>query len=164
MQPPVTYNGNTDWIRFVGRPYNGQHNEVNQRDVSSDYFKTLRAGLLSGRYFTDAEDASKPGVVIINEALARQYFPGEDPIGKKIGDIDLSQKSIKEIIGIAKDIKEGALDSEIWPAVYYPFNQSPDSYFTVMVRTAQAEESILPTLVRSIHQIDLIWARRTNLP
>ncbi len=154
MQPPVTYNGNTDWIRFVGRPYNGQHNEVNQRDVSSAYFKTLRAGLLSGRYFTDAEDASKPGVVIINEALAKQYFPGEDPIGKKIGDIDLSQKSIKEIIGIVKDIKEGALDSEIWPAVYYPFNQSPDSYFIVMVCTTQAEESILPALVTSIRQVD----------
>src|SRR6185437_736494 len=122
---PVGGNGNTDWIRFVGRPYNGEHNEVNQRDVSSGYFTTLGATLLRGRYFTDAEDASKPRVVVINQALARQYFPGENPIGKQFGDTALSPKSIKQIIGVVDDIKEGSLDSKIWPAVYYPFNQSP---------------------------------------
>jgi predicted permease len=154
MQPPVRSNGNTDWIRFVGRPYDGKHNEVNQRDVSAGYFATLQAKLLQGRYFTDAEDASKPGVVIVNQALARQYFPGEDPLGKKIGDTELSPKSIREIIGVVADIKEGSLDSEIWPAVYYPFNQSPDTYFTLMVRTSQAEESVLPLLGPAIHQVD----------
>ena len=82
-------NGNTDWIRFVGRPYHGEHNEANGRSVSSDYFATLHARLIRGRYFTDAEDASKPNVVIINQALARHYFPDEDPIGKKIGDDNL---------------------------------------------------------------------------
>jgi macrolide transport system ATP-binding/permease protein len=151
---PVNFNGNTDWIRFVGRPYNGQHNEVNQRDVSSGYFKTLRAKLLRGRYFTDAEDASKPKVVIINRALARKYFPGEDPLGKQFGDDGLSPKSIKTIIGIVDDIKEGSLDSEIWPAVYYPFNQSPDSYYSLVVRTSQAPQSVLPALTAAIHQID----------
>lgn len=83
-----------------GAPYNGEHNEVNQRDVSSSYFTTLGAKLLRGRYFTDAEDASKPRVVVINQALARQYFPGENPIGKQFGDTALSPKSIKQIIGV----------------------------------------------------------------
>ena len=87
---PVSFNGNTTWIRVVGQPYNGEHNEVNQRDVSSAFLATLHAKLLRGRYFTDAEDASKPPVVIINQALAKKYFPGEDPIGKKIGDTDLA--------------------------------------------------------------------------
>jgi macrolide transport system ATP-binding/permease protein len=151
---PVSFNGNTDWIRFVGRSYSGEHNEVNERDVSADYFMTIQARLLRGRYFTDAEDASKPNVVIINEKLARQYFPGEDPIGKKIGDIALSPKSIKEIIGIVDDIKEGSLDSDIWPAEYIPFNQSPNTDFSLAVRTSQAEQSLLPTLVSTIRQID----------
>ena len=57
---PVDFNGNTDWISFVGRPYNGQHNEVNQRDVSAGYFSTLQARLLRGRFFTEADDATKP--------------------------------------------------------------------------------------------------------
>jgi len=151
---PVSFNGNTDWIRFVGRPYNGQHNEVNQRDVSSDFFSTLQAKLLRGRYFNDAEDGSKPLVVIINETLAQKYFPGEDPIGKRIGDIELTPKSIKEIIGVVEDVKDGSLDSETWPAVYYPFNQSTDTYFSLIVRTSQNEKSLLPTLVAAVHEID----------
>jgi macrolide transport system ATP-binding/permease protein len=151
---PVSFNGNTTWIRVVGRPYNGEHNEVNQRDVSSSFLATLHAKLLRGRYFTDAEDESKPPVVIINQALAKKYFPGEDPIGKKIADTDLAPKSIREVIGIVEDVKEGSLDSEIWPAVYYPFNQSPDGYFFLVVRTSQAEQSLLPTLVSTIREID----------
>ncbi len=150
---PVSFNGNTDWIRFVGRPYHGEHNEVNERDVSSAYFTTLGAKLLRGRYFTDDEDASKRRVVIINQTLARQYFPGEDPVGKQIGDTALSPKSIKEIIGVVEDIKEGSLDSEIWPAVYYPFNQGPDTYFSLLVRTSQPPQSVLPALSAAIHQI-----------
>jgi len=127
---------------------------VNQRDVSSGYFTTLKARLLRGRYFTDAQDGSKPRVVIINQALAKQYFPGTDPVGKKIAHYDLAQNSITEIIGVVDDIKEGALDSEIWPAVYYPLNQSPNSYFSVVARTSQAEQSVLPTLVTAVHEID----------
>ena len=151
---PVSFNGNTTWIRIAGHPYNGEHNEVNQREVSADLFTTLRARLLRGRYFTDAEDASKPAVVIINQALARRYFPGEDPIGKKIGDTELAPKSLKEIIGIVEDVKDGSLDSEVWPAVYYPFNQSTDTYFSLVVRTSQAEKSLLPTLVTAVHEVD----------
>lgn len=151
---PVSFNGNTDWIRFVGRPYSGEHNDVNERDVSSDYFITIGAKLLRGRYFTDAEDASKPRVAIINQALARKYFPGEDPVGKQIGDTSLSPKSIREIIGVVDDIKEGSLDSDIWPAEYLPFNQSPDTYFSVVVRTSQAPEAVLPALSAAIRRID----------
>ncbi len=151
---PVSFNGDTDWIRFVGRPYSGEHNDVNERDVSSAYFTTLRAKLLRGRFFTDAEDESKPRVVLINQALARKYFPGEDPIGKKIGDIKLSPKSIKEIIGIVDDVKEGALDSDIWPAEYLPFNQDPGSDYALVVRTSQSPESMLLTLDQTIRKID----------
>jgi macrolide transport system ATP-binding/permease protein len=151
---PVSYNGNTDWIRFVGRPYNGQHNEVNEREVSAGYFATIGAKMLRGRYFSDAEDDSKPKVVIINQALARKYFPGEDPIGKMIGDTELTPKSLKQIIGIVDDIREGSLDSEIWPAEYLPFNQSPGNYFSLVVRTSQSEQSTLPALAATIHDID----------
>ena len=52
------------------------------------------------------------------------------------------------------DIREGSLDSEIWPAVYYPFNQSTDNYFQIVVRTSQAELSLIPTLNAVIHDID----------
>jgi predicted permease len=151
---PVSGNGNTNWIRFVGKPYNGEHNEVNQREVSSDYFKTLHAKLVEGRFFTEDDDASKPLVTMINKALARQYFPGEDPVGKKFGDTELTAKSIREIVGVVDDVKEGSLDSEIWPAEYDPTNQNADNYVSLVVRTSQDEKLVLPVLVAAIHEID----------
>jgi macrolide transport system ATP-binding/permease protein len=151
---PVSGNGNTNWIRFVGKPYNGEHNEVNQREVSSNYFKTLQAKLVGGRFFTEDDDASKPLVTIINKALARQYFPGEDPIGKKFGDTELTPKSLREIVGVVDDVKEGSLDSEIWPAEYDPSNQNAENYVSLVVRTLQDEKLVLPALVGAIHEID----------
>jgi macrolide transport system ATP-binding/permease protein len=151
---PVSCNCDTDWIRFEGRPYNGVHNEVNEREVSPDYFTAIQAKLLTGRMFTAAEDASKPLVVVINKSLARKYFPGQDPIGRRIGDTDLTPKSMKTVIGVVDDIKESSLDAETWPAVYYPFAQNPDRYFTLAVRTSQDEASMLPEIDAAIRKVD----------
>jgi predicted permease len=139
---PVSENGNTWWIRVVGHPFNGEHNEVNYREVSSAFFTTLHAKLLRGRYFNEADDASKPRVLIINEALAKKYFPGEDPLGQKIGNNTLTPDSIAEVIGIVSDVRDGSLDSEVWPAIYEP------------VRTSQSAGSILPALVAAVHEGD----------
>ena len=151
---PVSCNCETDWIRFVGKPYNGVHNEVNEREVSGEYFKTLQAKLMRGRFFDDGEDASKPLVVVINRALAKKYFPGEDPVGRQMGDTALTPKSIKTIIGVVDDIKESSLDAETWPAVYYPFAQNSDRYFTVVARTSQEPASMLATIDAAIRKVD----------
>lgn len=151
---PVNGNGNTNWIRFTGRPYNGEHNEVNSRDISADYFTTLQARLLRGRYFTDDEDESKPQVAIVNQALAKQYFPGEDPIGKTYGDTELSPKSLRTIIGVVDDIREASLDNETWPTEYLPFNQSPDSFYFLIARSTQAEQTLLPSMNAAVHEAD----------
>ncbi len=151
---PLSYNGNTDWIRFVGRPYNGEHNEVNERDVSADFIPTLEARMLRGRLFTDTEGIHGRKVVIINQKLADIYYPGQNPIGQHIGDDGLTPDSIKEVIGVVDNIKEGALDSEIMPAVYYPIFQSDDHLFVLIVRTWQSESSLLPTLAKMLHSVD----------
>lgn len=150
---PASANGNTDWIRLVGKPYDGKHIEVNERDVSAKLFQTIGAKLLRGRYFRDDEDESKPEVVIINNTLARKYFPGEDPVGKQIGNTRLSPKSIKTIIGVLDDIREGELDSDIWPAEYHPFNQGPSDYFFIIARTSQEPQAVLPALRRTIQHL-----------
>ena len=152
-QLPVGSNGNTTWFRVLGRPWHGEHNEVPERQVSSGYFTTLGAKLLRGRYFNDAEDSSKPRVAIINQELARQYFPDEDPLGQQLS--YLSDPPVPmEIVGIVDDIKEGPLDTPTPPVLYVPFNQSTDTYFGVVVRTSQAERSLLATLIATIRQID----------
>ena len=151
---PVSCNCNTDWIRFLGKPYNGEHNEVNERDVSPAFFSTIRAKLLRGRFFNESDDRSKPSVAIINQTLANKYFPGEDPIGKKYGDTQLTPRSMREIVGVVEDVRDGSLDATLWPSEYLPFNQSTDSQFYVVVRTSQDEQAAIPMLVAAIHQID----------
>jgi macrolide transport system ATP-binding/permease protein len=151
---PLNCNCNTTWFRILGHPWNGEHNDAPEREVSTDYFKTIQARLMRGRFFTEADDAASPQVIVINQALAKQYFPGEDPIGKMIGDDGLSPKSMRQVVGIVDDIREGHLDQEIRPAVYYPFEQAAETEFTVVVRTAQEPGSVLPAMVAAIHQID----------
>jgi predicted permease len=151
---PVTCNCDTDWIRVVGRPWDGQHNDVLERDVSADYFKVLGVRLLRGRFFSEAEDQSKTKVVIINRAFAQKYFPGEDPIGRQIGDIKLSPNSLRQVVGVIDDMREGALEEDLWPAEYLPFNQDPDTYFFALVRTEQDERALLPALRGIIRRND----------
>ena len=151
---PVTHWGDTTWLRVLGRPWNGHdHIDVPERDVNSEYFTTLGAKLVRGRYFAEGEDASKPHVVIINQAFAKEYFPGEDPIGKQLSHVSVAPDPM-EIVGIVEDIKEGQLDTVNRGAVYIPFEQSPDNYFNVVVRTSQAEQSLLPAMRAVVHQID----------
>jgi macrolide transport system ATP-binding/permease protein len=152
---PVSCNCNTDWVRFVGRPYNGNHNEVNGREVSAGFFATIHTKLLRGRYFTDAEDGTKPMVVVVNEAFAKKYFPGEDPVGKRMGDTELTPKSIREIVGVVADFKDAGLAQEQWPAEYFHFNQNTDTYFSMIVRTRQDEHTVLPVLPAAIHEVSL---------
>ncbi|HXR39005.1 MAG TPA: ABC transporter permease [Terracidiphilus sp.] len=151
---PVQCNCDTDWIRIVGKPFHGEHNEVDERDVSPGYLPTLKARLVRGRLFTEDDDASKGQKIVINEALAEKYFPGEDPIGQKVGNGDLDPKSMREIIGVIANVREGGLDDELWPAEYQALYQSSDTFFAVAVRTTPDEKAALPVLVKALHEVD----------
>jgi macrolide transport system ATP-binding/permease protein len=151
---PVQCNCDTDWIRIAGKPFHGEHNEVDQRDVTPGYLPTLKARLLRGRLFTEDDDASTAQKIVINEALAQKYFPGEDPIGQKVGNGALDPKSMREIIGVIGNVREGGLDDDLWPAEYQAMYYEPDSFFSVVVRTAQDEKAALPMLKKVLHDID----------
>jgi macrolide transport system ATP-binding/permease protein len=91
--------------------------------------------------------------VLVNQALAKQYFPGEDPVVKQIA-FDENEKSRMLIVGVVNDIQEGQLDAAPRGAMYRPFNQDPTSNFAILVRTSQDETAILSSLYATIHQID----------
>jgi predicted permease len=151
---PVQCNCAIDRIHFPGRPYHGEHNDVDERHVSAEYLPTLKARLVRGRLFTDADDASRPGVAVINQALARKYFPSEDPVGQRIANEESGRPSVWEIVGVIDDIHEGPLDVDIWPAEYFPINQTRDHSFSLTVRTRQDAKTLLPVLVSTLHQIN----------
>ena len=151
---PVRCNCSIDRIHFPGRPYHGEHNDVDERHVGPEYLAALKTGLVRGRFFTDEDDASRPGVVVINQALARKYFPGEDPIGQRIANDESGRPSVWEIVGVVDDVREGPLDVDIWPADYFPILQTQDPYFSLAVRARQDPGSLLPELVNTLRQID----------
>ncbi len=151
---PVECNCPTDSIQLPGRPYHGEQNEVVERHVSPGYLPTVKARLIRGRVFTDADNASTPGVTVINQALAGKYFPGQDPIGQGIANDEGGRPSVWEIVGVVDDVREGPLDEHIWPAEYFPISQTRDHSFSLAVRTSQEPGTLLPTLVSTLHQID----------
>jgi predicted permease len=150
---PIQCNCDTDWIRIPGKPFHGEHNEVLERDVSPEYPGVLRAKLLAGRMFTDEDDAQHPYVAIINESLAKKYFPGEDPVGKQIGDGGLTPKSMRTIVGVIADIREGALDDPPWPAEYTPIYHAPETNFSMVARTSGSAAALLPEMVKAMRGI-----------
>lgn len=150
---PIHGWGDTTWVRILGRPWHGEHDEMPERDVSTNYFSTIGAKLIRGRYFREEEDLTKPRVAIINQAYAKHYFPSEDPIGKQLSFLTTPPVPI-EIVGIVADIKEGQVGSANQPALYLPFNQTGGTSFNLAVRTAQAPEFLFPTLAATIRRIN----------
>jgi macrolide transport system ATP-binding/permease protein len=151
---PVQCNCATDRITFPGRPDHGEHNEVDERHVSPGYLPALKAALVRGRYFTEEDDPSHPRVAVINQALARKYFPNEDPVGQRIANDESGHPSEWEIVGVVDDVREGPLDVETWRAEYFPINQTRQNVFNLVVSTSQDAGALLPVLVKTLHQID----------
>jgi putative ABC transport system permease protein len=123
--------------------------DANYRVISQQYFRTLEIPLVRGRVFTDQDVANAPRVVIINEALARRYFPNEDPIGKqiKLGRY-MEDNPLHAIVGIVGNIKHRGLDSEFDPEFYYPYAQTPAFNSAIVART-QGDPLSLTTAVRN---------------
>ena len=138
---------------IVGRPDPEKNNEVAYRRVSSGYFATLQTRLLRGRFFTEDEDKSRPLTVIINQAFAQKYFPGDDPIGKRINDRGAPDGSRMQVVGVVDDILEGPLDLGPEPAMYVPLNQSPDPDLAIVLRTSQDAQSLFPSIATALHEI-----------
>ncbi len=157
---PVTGVPSTQ-IGFVGRPTLGETNEVGHQVISPGYLAVLKAHLIKGRYFDENDSTNIPTVAIINQTLARRYFPGENPLGQQIfyhqhGSLpQLSgPQHPLEIVGVLADVKEYALDKLEKPVVYSPSEHGPGPSYNIAVRTSQEAASVLPSLIAAIHKID----------
>ena len=144
--------GSTTFELLAGDESKQQDNEAIGRPVSVAYFTTIGARLLQGRWFSDADGPSRPLVAIVNRTFARKYYAGKNVIGKHFR-FDASQPPI-EIVGVVDDLREGSLDSEVPAAIYTPFDQAPDTTFTIVARTASSPQNLLPALEKTIQQID----------
>jgi putative ABC transport system permease protein len=130
----------SDDFTIEGRPVDPREAPIaNDIRVSPEYFQTLGARLLRGRTFSSTDSGNAPQVMVINDTLARRYFPRENPIGKRINRGTESQPSVWEIIGVVGDIKYKGLGEETLPAFYQPIAQNTWRGVFLIVKTDAAD-------------------------
>ena len=117
-------------------PPPGRQNALWLRRVTPTYFETMGTRIVAGRGFTSSDDSEAPRVIIINETLARRFFPDEDPLGKRINVNNQANPVWREIVGVAEDIKNFGVQQDSRDVGYFPFAQLPTSFMGVMMRTA----------------------------
>ncbi|MBA2271099.1 MAG: ABC transporter permease, partial [Chthoniobacterales bacterium] len=126
------------------------------RSVTPEYFSALKVPLLQGRFFNEADQFEGPGVVIINQAMARKWFPEKDPVGKRIT-LDDPRKPDAEwltIVGVVGDMRHRGLDLEVKPEYYIAHNQTPYRAMILAVRSAQDPRSLTSAIRREISSLD----------
>src|SRR5438270_5998559 len=130
---PLTGTNSDSSFAIEGRPSdkNNPSPDEERREVSPDYFRALGTPLIRGRFFTDADDADAPLVIIVNQTFAKKFWPNEDALGKRIvmGGMSDDPKWIT-IVGIVGDMRHFGLDVDPKPEMYVPFAQS--AYFTTI--------------------------------
>jgi putative ABC transport system permease protein len=131
---------------------------VDWRLVTPDYFRAMAVPLLRGRFFAKSDNEKGAAVAIINETLARQYWPDQDPLGKRIS-TGFERNEWVPIVGVVGDVKHHGLDAKVRPEMYRPYDQAPFMPFmTVMART-KSDPVSLAGAIRSE-----VWAVDSNVP
>jgi putative ABC transport system permease protein len=149
--------GSRTGFEIPGRPPSLPGQGGNTTDVcvtDQDFFKTLQIPLLRGRFFTEQEVREQRHVVIINETLAKKYFPNEDALGKRIT-IEMSDAPVPtEIVGIVRDVKHLQLDQETEPMSYWPIAELPYTSMTFVLRARGDAASVATAVRNAIRTID----------
>lgn len=125
--------------------------------VTHEYFKTMRSAILRGRDFTERDDASAPKVAIVSEAFAKQFFPGESPIGKRIkpnGSTEPGDPPVREIVGVVQDTHLISLRDAPKPQIYIPHPQFPIQSVTVLVRANNDPRLLVAALHNAVNELD----------
>ncbi len=120
------------------------------RMVAAGYFETMRIPLVEGRYLDDRDAETGPRVSLINQTMARRYFPGVSPIGRTIQ----NPHGKSEVVGVVGDVRNEGLDSEPKKQVYLPMRQSPSAGMALVARTEGDPTALAMTLQRAIWDVD----------
>ncbi|HKG92444.1 MAG TPA: ABC transporter permease [Gemmatimonadaceae bacterium] len=121
--------------------------------VTPGYFEAAGMQIRQGRPITDADRADAAPVVVVNEALARKHWPGESAVGKRIT-IGFDERVSREVVGVVGDVKLISLDAETTPAVYFPLEQVPYPFLSIVVRTQGAPAAQAPALRGALRETD----------
>ncbi|HET6198865.1 MAG: ABC transporter permease [Candidatus Acidiferrales bacterium] len=156
---PLTGGPSTDFV-ISGRPAPrlGDEPSADILVIDPGYLQTMQIPLLAGREFTERDNQNSARVMIINQTMARQFWPNESPIGKRVTMKDWGPPLTGEIVGVAGDVKINGLDAAIGPAIYWPYSQFPVNFNAIVVR-GDTDPLRLVSAVKS-----QIWSVDKNQP
>jgi putative ABC transport system permease protein len=130
----------------------GQRMEADYRAISPEYFRALNIPLLRGRSFNDLDTRDAPCVVIVDQALARPYFPNEDPVGHRL---QFAQwKATCQIVGVAGQVRHGGLNQQPRPTIYFPYLIADEPRMSLVVRTASDPATFVNAIKRAVWSVD----------
>jgi len=154
---PLTRFGSSGSFRIEGQEVGpGQSAPHGARwRVTPGYFEAMRIPLVRGRYFSEWDRGASPGVVLIDENLARKYFPNQNPVGRRITFESTSEgPRWREIVGVVGHVKHEGLEGESRVQYYLPQGQSPDRRMFVVIRSAKSLDSLAKSIPDVTHELD----------
>ena len=152
-----TLNNITTFLAIEGREVPaGERPEIDFRRASTGYFQTMGIPLLSGRLVTEQDVANNSHFVMINDAMAKRFWPGEDPVGKRISTIVSSGQQIpwQTIVGVVGNVRHLGLDIEPRPEIYYHTNTQPPFGPVVVIRTTSDPQRLISIARAKIRELD----------
>jgi predicted permease len=127
--------------------------EVDATTASPEYFETLGVSILQGRNFAAGDTVDSPGVVIVNQAFARQFWPGESALGKRVRRTTADGKAF-QVVGIVADYKVNSVGENATPYVHYAYSQRPDMGECVIARTRGEASALVDAIRRELLDMD----------
>jgi len=159
---PLTNRGGTNGFVIEGKPRMaiGEYNDANIRVVTPDYLRAIGVRLIAGRFISESDGPDAPPVALVNQTMARQFWPDENPLGRrfKLGDDESTGPWIK-IAGVVGDVRQMGLELPARAEMYFAYAQPAASFGylsprDLAVRTAQDPLSIAPAVRRAIAAVD----------
>lgn len=152
----IPYSGGSSNSRFTveGRPepLPGESPQAQLQSATTDYFRTARIALRQGRLLADTDGEDSQRVAVVSETLVRRYFPGEDPLGKRLR--IASSEPWFQIVGVVADIRHDPYDRDLAPVIYRPFTQSNRYDVAAVVRVNGDSRRLMNAVREQVHAID----------
>jgi len=161
---PLNNEGSHQPIAIEGRPVvpMSEQPEVDVRLISTGYMNAMHIPVLRGRDFSDTDIAGRPAAILISESMARQFWPGEDPLGKRLT-MTFFPDAVREVVGVVGDVKLDSLD-ETRPnaTLYFPLDQvsTPSTGgwnsfpMTLVVRSISGSAGMVSAVSNAVHTVD----------
>jgi putative ABC transport system permease protein len=157
---PLVWKGGTSGFVPEGlqTPIAGMSYDANHREVSATYLQSMNVPLRQGRYFDKRDNENSMRVAIINETMARQYWPGENALGRRFNIGDPNDGEWMEIVGIVGDVRQMGLDEPVKAEMYVPYRQVTDwPYFSprdLAIRTSGNPSNLVGSVRQIIREVD----------